>query len=133
MPQIRISDAARFLDSSDDTVRRLVQAGTLTEHRDPSGRLAIDGAELAAYLKAGAPSLPGEPDRRTSARNRFVGLVTAIKADGVMAQVDLQCGPFRVVSLMSSESVDDLGLEPGSIAVAVVKSTNVVIERENRP
>ena len=64
----------------------------------------------------------------TSARNRLVGLVTAVKTDAVMAQVDMQCGPFRVVSLMSSEAVAELGLEPGSVAVAIIKSTNVIVE-----
>lgn len=64
----------------------------------------------------------------SSARNRFVGLVTDIRTDAVMAQVELQCGPFRVVSLMSSEAVRDLGIELGSVAVAVIKSTNVIVE-----
>ena len=81
----------------------------------------------------GAPPAPlsGGPDlpaNHTSARNRFVGLVTGVKADTVMAQVEMQCGPFRVVSLMSAEAVDELGLEPGSVAAAVIKSTNVIIE-----
>jgi molybdopterin-binding protein len=75
---------------------------------------------------ASPPPLPGGV--ASSARNRFLGLVTDVQADGVMAQVELQCGPFRVVSLMSSEAVRDLGLEPGSVAVAVIKSTNVIVE-----
>jgi molybdopterin-binding protein len=89
--------------------------------------MAIDGRELAEFATNQAKSLPdsGSP---TSARNRFVGLVTAVKADTVMAQVELQCGPFRVVSLMSSDAVADLELELGSVAVAVVKSTTVIIE-----
>ena len=77
MPQIRVSDAAALLGVSDDTVRRLIQSGPLTEHHDSSGRLSVDGAELAAYLKAGAPDLDGPG--RTSARNRLTGLVTAVK------------------------------------------------------
>ncbi len=128
MPQIRISDAARFLGVSDDTVRRLVQSGELDGTPDASGRLTVSGRDLADHLRAVAAAPPDREHPRTSARNRFVGLVTSVKADGVMAQVELQCGPFRVVSLMSSEAVDELGLEPGSIAAAVVKSTTVVVE-----
>ncbi len=130
MPQIRISDAARLLGVSDDTVRRWVSTDALTASRDASGRMAIDGQELAAFSQA---LVAGETSRAdaggaSSARNRFVGLVTAVKVDAVMAQVEMQCGPFRVVSLMSSEAVEELGLEPGSIAAAVIKSTNVIVE-----
>lgn len=125
MPQIRISEAARFLGVSDDTVRRWVSSGALPSVEDVSGRMAIDGRELAEFAKAKAPGTDGST---MSARNRFTGLVTAVKADAVMAQVEMQCGPFRVVSLMSSEAVDELGLEPGSVAVAVIKSTNVIVE-----
>lgn len=128
MAQIRISDAARFLGVSDDTVRRWVAGGSLTSVTDASGRMAIEGRELASFAKEQARSAADPAATSSSARNRFVGLVTAVKADTVMAQVELQCGPFRVVSLMSSEAVDELGLEPGSIAVAVIKSTNVIIE-----
>jgi molybdopterin-binding protein len=127
MPQIRIADAAKFLGVSDDTVRRWVSSGALESTEDASGRMAIDGRLLAEFASGQAKSLP-DSGSLTSARNRFVGLVTAVKTDAVMAQVDLQCGPFRVVSLMSSEAVEELGLEPGSVAVAIVKSTNVIIE-----
>ncbi len=127
MPQIRIADAAQFLGVSDDTVRRWVSSGALGSIEDASGRMAIDGRELAEFARDQARSLP-DAGSATSARNRFVGLVTAVKADAVMAQVELQCGPFRVVSLMSSEAVDELGLEPGSVAVAIIKSTNVIVE-----
>ena len=127
MSHLRISDAASFLGVSDDTVRRWVNAGTLSSTTDVSGRMAIEGRELAEFAKshAGGTGPSGAP---TSARNRFVGLVTAVTTDTVMAQVEMQCGPFRVVSLMSSEAVRDLGLEPGSVAAAVIKSTNVIIE-----
>ncbi|HKS02073.1 MAG TPA: TOBE domain-containing protein [Arthrobacter sp.] len=128
MPTIRISEAARFLGVSDDTVRRWTENGTLTPVKDASGRLAVDGLELAQLARDQA-QLPDDPTRvGSSARNRFVGLVTGITADKVMAQVELQCGPFRVVSLMSSEAVRDLGLELGSVATAVVKATTVIIE-----
>lgn len=127
MPQIRISDAAKFLGVSDDTVRRWVSSGALESTEDASGRMAIDGRRLADFARDQAKSLP-DSGSSTSARNRFVGLVTAVKTDAVMAQVDMQCGPFRVVSLMSTEAVEELGLEPGAVAVAIVKSTNVIIE-----
>ncbi|MRJ76586.1 helix-turn-helix domain-containing protein [Aeromicrobium sp. SMF47] len=128
MAHIRISDAARFLGVSDDTVRRWVSSGALTSVPDAGGRMAIEGKELAAFAQDQARSMADPSGTASSARNRFVGLVTAVKADTVMAQVEMQCGPFRVVSLMSSEAVDELGLEAGSVAVAVIKSTNVIIE-----
>ena len=128
MPTFRVSEAARFLGVSDDTVRRWTESGTLTPHRDDTGRLVVDGLELAGVARDQS-RLPEDPSRGgSSARNRFVGLVTGITADTVMAQVELQCGPFRVVSLMSSEAVRDLGLELGSVATAVVKATTVIIE-----
>jgi molybdopterin-binding protein len=128
MPIIRVSEAARFLGVSDDTVRRWTENGSLTPRKDDAGRLAVDGLELAQHARKLA-QLPADPHRTgSSARNRFVGLVTGIKADDVMAQVELQCGPFRVVSLMSSEAVTELGLELGSVATAVVKATTVIIE-----
>jgi molybdopterin-binding protein len=126
--QFRISEAAALLGVSDDTVRRLVQTGALSARPDAAGRKVIDGARLAAYARERAAAAQDPSDVGRSARNRFVGLVTGIRTDTVMAQVELQCGPFRVVSLMSSEAVRDLGLEPGSVAVAVIKSTNVVVE-----
>ena len=128
MPNIRVSEAARFLGVSDDTIRRWTENGSLTPLKDDAGRLAVDGLELARLAREQA-QLPDDPAKAgSSARNRFVGLVTAITADTVMAQVELQCGPFRVVSLMSSEAVRELGLELGSVATAVVKATTVIIE-----
>ncbi|ALE06701.1 MerR family transcriptional regulator [Arthrobacter sp. ERGS1:01] len=128
MTLIRVSEAARFLAVSDDTVRRWLDNGTLNGSKDAQGRIVIDGLELAELAKS-LSQPPEDPNRSdSSARNRFVGLVTNVIADTVMAQVELQCGPFRVVSLMSSEAVRELGLEPGSVATAVVKSTNVIVE-----
>ena len=128
MPHLRIRDAASYLGVSDDTVRRWVERGLLAATTDEAGRKVVDGYEVAMVARdhASPPSLP--PGLRSSARNRFVGLVTDIRTDAVMAQVELQCGPFRVVSLMSSEAVRDLGLELGSVAVAVIKSTTVIVE-----
>jgi len=128
MPQIRIKDAALYLGVSDDTVRRWIDSGVLSSQHDGSGRTVVDGLELAQLAKQNAV-LPADPSGVAgSARNRFVGLVTDIVADKVMAQVELQCGPHRVVSLISSEAVRELGLELGSVAVAVIKATNVMVE-----
>lgn len=129
MTQIRIRQAASFLGVSDDTVRRWIAADELTATRDEAGRKVIEGAELAAFARARAADTPAPPGPGSSARNRFVGLVTRVVTDTVMAQVELQCGPYRVVSLMSSEAVRELGLEPGALGVAAIKSTNVVVER----
>jgi molybdopterin-binding protein len=125
---MRIRDAAAFLGVSDDTVRRWIDAGSLSVTSDGSGRKVIDGYELARFARSQVPPSPNPLGVASSARNRFVGLVTDIKSDPVMSQVELQCGPFRVVSLMSTEAVQDLGLELGSVAVAVVKSTTVIVE-----
>ena len=128
VPQLRIKDAAAFLGVSDDTVRRWVDSGALPAHADGAGRKVVDSYQVALLAREQAHPADDPTGVGRSARNRFVGLVTDIQTDAVMAQVELQCGPFRVVSLMSSEAVRDLGLELGSVAVAVVKSTTVIIE-----
>ncbi|MBC9224725.1 helix-turn-helix domain-containing protein [Aeromicrobium sp. 636] len=128
MAQVRISDAADFLGVSTDTVRRLVAAGRLPADKDASGRTVVDGRALAEYVRAEGRSVTDPTAVRRSARNRFVGIVTEVISDRVMSQVELQCGPHRVVSLVSTESVRELGLEPGVVAVAVVKATNVALE-----
>lgn len=128
MPQMRIRDAAGFMGVSDDTVRRWIEHGSLNVTHDSAGRQVIDGYELAQFARSQATVAPNPLGVGSSARNRFVGLVTDIRMDPVMAQVELQCGPFRVVSLMSSDAVLDLQLELGSVAVAVVKSTTVIVE-----
>jgi molybdopterin-binding protein len=124
----RIGEAAELLGVSPDTVRRWVDLGRLAAIRDEHGHRVIGGADLAAFARSQA----GEPDGRgeaSSARNRLRGIVTAVVKDTVMAQVDIQAGPFRVVSLMSREAVDQLDLDVGSVAVAVIKSTTVVVEK----
>jgi len=131
--QIRVSDAARFLGVSDDTVRRWIDGGALSGARDASGRTVVEGTELAALAKKQAELPPDTAAAGSSARNRFVGLVTSVVMDKVMAQVELQCGPHRVVSLMSAEAVRELGLEPGSIATAVIKATNVIVQTPSAP
>ena len=133
MTQIRIKDAAVYLGVSDDTLRRWIDNGVLASERDEAGRAVVDGLELAHLARRNAilPADPSEIGR--SARNRFVGLVTEIISDTVMSQVELQCGPHRVVSLMSTEAVRELGLEPGSAAVAIVKATTVIVEAPLNP
>ncbi|WP_270354161.1 TOBE domain-containing protein [Microbacterium testaceum] len=122
----RIAQAAGLLGVSDDTVRRWIEQGLLpTTGATP---VEIPGAALAERAVALADE-PADPTGiASSARNRFVGIVTRVRVDGVMAQVDLQCGPHRVVSLMSAEAAEELGLEPGSLAVASVKATVVTVE-----
>ena len=128
----RIAEAAELLGVSDDTVRRWIDAGRIAAGSDRAGGpAAVSGTDLARL----AEELAGHPDRdRTrasavSARNRMAGIVTKVVKDTVMAQVDLICGPYRMVSLMSPEAADELGLEPGVRAIVSVKSTNVVVER----
>ncbi|WP_062355654.1 TOBE domain-containing protein [Herbidospora yilanensis] len=126
MATFRISEAAAILGVSADTVRRWVDSGRLAASRDEHGRRLIDGPDLAAFART---QVAGETGGATSsARNRFRGIVTEVVRDTVMAQVEIAAGPFRVVSLMSRQAADELGLEPGAVAVAVVKSTNVVVE-----
>lgn len=129
VPNIRIREAAGLLGVSDDTVRRWVDGGLLSATTDDSGRKVIDGAELAAFARSNAAPTPVDPlTNATSARNKFAGLVTKVVTDTVMAQVELQCGPFTVVSLMSTDAVRELDLQVGSVAVAVVKATTVIVE-----
>lgn len=126
MDAFRISEAARLLGVSDDTVRRWIDQGALPTTGESPARIPGDALAARAVELAQATSDP--TDVLSSARNRFVGLVTRVQVDGVMAQVDIQAGPHRVVSLLSAEAVAELGLEPGSLAVAVVKATNVIVE-----
>lgn len=129
--QFKVSEAAALLGVSDDTVRRWADAGRLTLTRSGTGPSTIDGAQLATLaqeLAAESALAEAFPAHRASARNRLTSIVTKVTKDGVMAQVELQSGPFRVVSLMSREAADELGLEPGSLAVASVKATTVVVE-----
>ena len=124
---MRISEAAALLGVSDDTVRRMVDAGRLPATKDASGRLTVDGADLAAVAQEIASPAPVGVVADESARNRMRGIVTRVLTDTVMAQVEMQAGPFRIVSLMSREAVDELGLEVGSVAVASIKSTHVIV------
>lgn len=133
MPKVasfRIRQAAELLGVSDDTVRRWADTGRLVTTTDESNRVVVDGPVLAQFATELAAATPVR-QRRTvaqSARNQFAGVVTNVVKDTVMAKVEIQAGPFRVVSLMSREAADELGLAPGVVAVASVKATNVVVE-----
>ncbi|MFJ9695673.1 molybdopterin-binding protein [Kitasatospora sp. NPDC101183] len=124
----RIGEAASLLGVSADTMRRWVDAGRVAAERDEHGHRIIPGAELAAFARELARQESAE-GLRSSARNRFPGIVTDVKLGDVAAQVEIQAGPFRVVSLISRESAEELNLVPGAPATAVIKSTNVMVER----
>ena len=131
MTQFRISEAAALLGVSDDTVRRWAEQGRIDVRRGANGMQVVAGTELLPLMEelaSGGALAEAFPLARASARNRFVGLVTRVERDGVMAQVDLQAGPFRIVSLMSREAADELGLKPGMLAAASAKATTVSIE-----
>jgi molybdopterin-binding protein len=125
--------AAELMGVSVDTIRRWADSGQLATSRTAGGQRVVDGAELARFAAAAATTATSSAGTtnagaKLSARNRFTGLVTRVVKDGVMAQVEIQAGPHRVVSLISREAADEMGLEPGVLAVAAVKSTNVVVE-----
>lgn len=131
MDEFTIREAAALLGVSDDTVRRWGDSGRLTVHKGENGRQAISGKDLLPLLRepeAASALAEAFPLAKASARNRFTGIVTRVQLDGVMAQVDVQAGPFRVVSLMTREAAEDLGLEPGSLVVASAKATTVTVE-----
>jgi molybdopterin-binding protein len=125
--QLRISEAAEMLNVSDDTVRRWIDAGRLVAG-DGDGPRTVDSSSVGALMRELAPNT--DVPRSQSARNRFPGIVTRVERDGVMALVEIQAGPHRVTSLLSRESADELGLEPGVRAVGIVKSTEVIVELE---
>ncbi|MEW2220367.1 helix-turn-helix transcriptional regulator [Streptomyces sp. NPDC006990] len=130
MQSYTIGQAARLLGVSPDTARRWADAGRVATHRDESGRRVIQGRDLAAFSVAlGQHTGDDEETPYTSARNAFPGIVTAIKLGDVAAQVEIQAGPHRLVSLLTREAVEELGLEVGMQATARVKSTNVHIDR----
>jgi molybdopterin-binding protein len=125
--KLKIGQAAELLRVSPDTVRRLIESRQIKTARTTGGQRLIDGAELARYMASQPRSAPPAVVSE-SARNRFQGIVTRVTKDGVAAVVEMQAGPHRIVSLMTRDAADDLGLKPGMLAIAAVKSTNVVIE-----
>lgn len=126
--RLRLGQAAELLGVSVDTVRRLVDRGEVAGERPDGGQRFVDGADLARYLVAHADAPDVARAASRSARNSFTGLVTKVTVDGLVAQVELQAGHHRIVSLLTSEAVADLGLAPGMVATASVKATSVVIE-----
>jgi molybdopterin-binding protein len=128
MPSYRMGQVADLLGVSVDTVRRLADAGRLGARRTEGGQRMVDGAALAEFMTAKRHAPERDEVIAQSARNRFPGIVTRVVKDEIVAKVELQAGPHRVVSLMTAEAAEELGLAPGVLAVAVVKATNVVVE-----
>jgi len=120
---LRIGEVAQSVGVSVDTLRRWEAEGRIAFERRGNQRV-LPASELAGLLT----SLAGS-DRTSSARNRLTGVVVAVERDGVMAKVELACGDYRIVSLMSREAADEMELAPGVAATAVVKSTSVMVER----
>jgi molybdopterin-binding protein len=128
MSTYRIADVARLLGVSDDTARRWAESGRFASTTDETGHRAVDGAELARFATTLSDTVEPGQATHASARNRLVGIVTKVVRDTVMAQVEMQCGGQRIVSLISREAADELELEPGVLAVASIKATNVVVD-----
>jgi molybdopterin-binding protein len=128
MTSYRIGEVAELLGVSVDTVRRWADSGRLGARRTEGGQRMVDGADLAAFVTGLQHAPEHDQVMARSARNRFPGIVTRVIKDQVVAQVELQAGPHRVVSLMTREAADELQLAPGVLAVAAVKATNVVVE-----
>ena len=126
MTQYRISEGAALLGVSDDTVRRWIDTGRLAAQKDQGGRMTVSGVDLAAIARGEGPDEIG--GNKSSARNRFVGLVTRVEREGLVGIVEIQAGPHRIISMVTADAITDLGLTPGARAVASIKSTNVVIE-----
>jgi molybdopterin-binding protein len=115
------TEAAAALGISVETLRRGDRAGRIRTRRDTANRRVISAAEIAR--------LRGGDQGELSARNRFRGIVRKVESEGLLAQVELEAGPFRVVSVVTREAVEELGLKPGSPATAIVKATSVMLER----
>jgi molybdopterin-binding protein len=125
--QLRVSEAAALVGVSDDTIRRWADSGKLDLIKSEAGPLVVEGAQLARLVQEQGTESPLAPTAKTSTRNRLTGIVTRVTKDAVMAQVELQAGPFHIVSLISREAVDELGIEVGTVAAASVKATSVSI------
>jgi molybdopterin-binding protein len=128
VPTYKIGEVAELLGVSVDSVRRLTDSGRLVTVRTAGGQRVVDGRQLARFMAATPAEVKPETTVSRSARNHFQGIVTRVVKDRVMAQVEVQAGSHRLVSLISREAADELGLAPGVRAVAVVKATNVILE-----
>lgn len=127
MSEYRPGQVAEFLGVSVDTVRRWADEGRLATTRTAGGHRLIDGRDVARLLTERRPA-PEPAGMTQSARNRFTGIITRVERDGLTAIVEIQAGSHRVVSLMTRDGADELGVAPGDLAVAVVKATNVIVE-----
>jgi len=125
---LRVGQAAEMLQVSVDTLRRWEQEGRLAMERSAGGQRIVPIREVTRLLAERRSQSLERPIVAGSARNRFPGIVTRIERDGVAAVVEVIAGPHRIVSLMTAEAVEELGLEVGSDAVCVVKATNVIVE-----
>jgi molybdopterin-binding protein len=128
MAVYRIGQAAELLGVSPDTVRRWADGGRVKATGKAGGRRYVDGADLARLATELAGEQRQDQPRAQSARNRFLGIITRVTKDGVAAQVEIQSGPHRFVSLITREAADELELEAGMVAEAVVKATSVGVE-----
>lgn len=128
MTTYRIGQAAELLGVNVETVRRWADAGQLETTRTEGGHRVIAGTELARFAETSEPLHEPSSIGAQSARNRLPGIVTKVIRGDVMAQVEVQAGRHRIVSLMSREAADEMALEPGMLAVAAVKATSVVVE-----
>jgi molybdopterin-binding protein len=128
MASYKIGDVAELLGISVDSVRRLTDSGRLATVRTAGGQRVVDGRQLARFMAKTPADVKPETTVSRSARNHFQGIITRVVRDRVMAQVELQAGPYRLVSLISREAADELSLAPGVRAVALVKATNVMVE-----
>jgi molybdopterin-binding protein len=125
---LRIGDAAEILGVSVDTLRRWEEDGRFHAERSAGGQRRVPIGEVTRLLAERNRQVARRPIVAQSARNRFEGIVTRVQKDGVAAVIEVQAGPHRLVSLMTAEAADDLGLEPGAEAICIVKATNVIVE-----
>jgi molybdopterin-binding protein len=126
--RLRVGQAAEMLGVSVETLRRWESEGRLQMERSEGGQRLVDIGEVSRLLDERRKSTTDRPIVAQSARNRFPGIVTRIERDRVAAVVEVLAGPHRMVSLMTAEAIDDLGLKVGDEAVCVVKATNVIVE-----
>ena len=127
--RIRVGQAAEMLQVSVETLRRWETEGRLSMERSEGGQRLVDMGEVSRLLDERRKGVVDRPIVAQSARNRFPGIVTRIEADKVAAVVEVIAGPHRLVSLMTAEAVEELGLKVGDEAVCVVKATNVIVEK----
>jgi molybdopterin-binding protein len=132
MATYRASQAAELLGVSADTIRRWAESGRLASTIAEDGKRYFDGEELAEVAITTSQSAKATSPRAQSARNRFVGIVTKVVKDKVVAQIEIQAGPHRFVSLITREAADELELAPGVVVDAVIKATNVSVEIPER-